>query len=75
MNDGVLTRKGVIEIWQRYGTTEYRNPQQRADVYDELCLWLSLCDVSFESYFVSRYETIFDLFLRLPSFKFIYMHN
>ena len=27
MNDGVLTRKGMIEIWQRYGTTEYQNPQ------------------------------------------------
>ena len=27
MNDGVLTRKGMIEIWQPYGTMEYRNPQ------------------------------------------------
>ena len=27
MNDGVLTRMGMIEIWQWYGTTEYQNPQ------------------------------------------------
>ena len=27
MSDGVLTRMGMIEIWQWYGTTEYRNPQ------------------------------------------------
>ena len=27
MSDGVLTRMGMIEIWQWYGTTEYQNPQ------------------------------------------------
>ena len=27
MSDGVLTRYGMIEIWQWYGTMEYQNPQ------------------------------------------------
>ena len=27
MNDGVLTRKRMIGIWQWYGTMEYQNPQ------------------------------------------------
>ena len=27
MSDGVLTRMGMIEIWQWYGIMEYQNPQ------------------------------------------------
>ena len=29
MSDGVLTRMGMIEIWQWYGMMEYQNPQHK----------------------------------------------